>query len=72
MEKSLEELFLPHIIISVTVAQEHYEKTREHAGYSVLGDLPAVNDDVAAWNEGVQKLGVSEMINLKDQSKEQL
>ena len=46
--------------------------TRTIPGYSTLGDLPAVNDDVAVWNEGVQKLGVSEMINLKDQSKEEL
>ena len=46
--------------------------TRTIPGYSNLGDLPAVNDDVAVWNEGVQKFGVSEMINRKDQSKEQL
>ena len=46
--------------------------TRTIPGYSNLGDLPAVNDDVAVWNEGVRKFGVSERITLKDQSKEQL
>ena len=48
--------------------------TRTIPGYSNLGDLPAVNDDVAVWKKGVQKFGVSEkdMIDLKDQSKEQL
>ena len=46
--------------------------TRTIPGYSNLGDLPAVNDDVAVWNEGVQKFDVREMINLKDQSKEEL
>ena len=46
--------------------------TRTIPGYSNLGDLPAVNDDVAVWNEGVRKFGVIERITLKDQSKEQL
>ena len=46
--------------------------TRTIPGYSNLGDLPAVNDDVAVWNEGVRKFGVSERITLKDQSKEEL
>jgi len=48
--------------------------TRTIPGYSTLMDLPAVNDDVAVWNEGVRKLGVSEsnIRNFKDQSKDQL
>jgi len=43
--------------------------TRTIAGYSALGDLPNVNKDVEAWNEGIQKFGVNEMISLKDASK---
>ena len=69
-----EELFAPTKIISITVAQEFYDKTREISGYSTFKDLPAVNNDVAVWNEGVRKLGVieSDMINLKDQSRGEL
>ena len=46
--------------------------TRTIPGYSCLDDLPGVNDDVAAWNEGIQKFGINERINLKDASKEEL